>query len=96
MTLALVKHPSGWLPIGMAMAALSVFLVHIAFFGTARQADEGTAAHLWQILIVAQLLVIAFFAVKWLPRAPRQAIGVLVLQAVALLAALAPVFLLGL
>lgn len=96
MTLALVKHPSGWLPIGMAMAALSVVLVHIAFFGTARQEDEGTAAHLWQILIVAQLLVIAFFAVKWLPRAPRQAIGVLVLQAVALLAALAPVFLLGL
>lgn len=96
MTLALVKHPSGWLPIGMAMAALTVVLVHVAHFGTARQADEGTAAHLWQILIVAQLLVIAFFAVKWLPRAPRQAIGVLVLQAVALLAALAPVLLLGL
>jgi len=80
----------------MAIAALAVVLVQIALFGTARQADEGTAAHLWQILIVAQLLVIAFFAIKWLPRAPRQAIGVLVVQAVGLLAAVAPVFLLGL
>jgi len=96
MTLSLIKHPSGWLPIGMAIAALAVVLVQIALFGTARQADEGTAAHLWQILIVAQLLVIAFFAIKWLPRAPRQAIGVLVVQAVGLLAAVAPVFLLGL
>ena len=96
MTLSLIKHPSAWLPIGMAIAALAVVLVQIALFGTARQADEGTAAHLWQILIVAQLLVIAFFAIKWLPRAPRQAIGVLVVQAAGLLAAVAPVFLLGL
>jgi hypothetical protein len=39
---------------------------------------------------------VAFFAIKWLPQAPRQALTVLALQAIAGLAALAPVFLLGL
>jgi hypothetical protein len=60
----------------------------------ARQADEGTAAHLWQLLMAGQLPVIAFFAIAWLPRSPRQALVVLLLQAVAGLAAAAPVFLL--
>jgi hypothetical protein len=80
----------------MSLAALSLILGHIAFFGAAREADEGTAAHLWQLLMAGQIPVIAFFAIKWLPRAPRQAIFVLTLQAVAGLAAAAPVFFLNL
>ena len=73
-----------------------MLLGHVAFVGVAREADEGTAAHLWQLLMVGQIPVIAFFAITWLPRAPRQALVVLVLQAVAALAAAAPVFLLKL
>jgi hypothetical protein len=80
----------------MSLAALSLVLGHMAFFGVAREADEGTAAHLWQLLMAGQIPVIAFFAIKWLPRAPRQAIFVLTLQAVAGLAAAAPVFFLNL
>jgi hypothetical protein len=80
----------------MSLAALSLVLGHMAFFGAAREADEGTAAHLWQLLMAGQIPVIAFFAIKWLPRAPRQAIFVLTLQAVAGLAAAAPVFFLNL
>ncbi len=80
----------------MSFAALSVVLGHIAIFGAAHEADEGTAAHLWQLLMAGQIPVIAFFAIKWLPRSPRQALPVLVLQAVAGLAAAAPVFLLKL
>jgi hypothetical protein len=79
----------------MSIAALSLVLGHIAIFGVARQADEGAAAHLWQLLIAGQLPVIAVFAAKWLPRAPGPALLVLVLQAVAILAAVAPVFLLN-
>jgi hypothetical protein len=56
----------------------------------------GTAAHIWQILMAAQVPIVAFFAVKWLPRIPTQALQVLALQAGAALAALAPVFFLGL
>ena len=96
MNLPALKHFSAWLPLAMSLAALAVVLAHVAMFGAAREADEGTAAHLWQILMVAQLPIVAFFAIKWWPRAPRQAMLVLALQAGGVLAALAPVFLLNL
>jgi hypothetical protein len=83
-------------PLAMSFAALSLVVGHTIFFGVTREADEGTAAHLWQLLMAGQIPVIAFFAIKWLPRAPRQAIFVLTLQAVAGLAAAAPVFFLNL
>jgi len=77
----------------MSCAALAIVLAHIAMSGLGREADEGTAAHLWQLLMAGQFPVVAFFAIRWLPRSPRQALLVLTLQAGAALAALAPVFL---
>lgn len=96
MNFSTLKRPSALIPLAMSFAALSLVLGHIALVGVAREADEGTGAHLWQLLMVGQIPVIAFFAITWLPRAPRQALVVLVLQAVAGLAAAAPVFLLNL
>ena len=61
-------------------------------FGTARQADEGTAAHMWQLLMAGQLPIIAFFAIKWLPTEPRPTLLVLALQVSAALAAMFPVW----
>ena len=87
-----LKYPSAFLPITMSLLALAVVMTHIALFGTARQPDEGTAAHLWQLLMAGQLPIVAFFAIRWLPRAPRYALLVLALQAAAALAALAPVY----
>jgi hypothetical protein len=78
----------------MSCAALGLIVVHIARFGIAPQADEGASAHLWQFLMAGQVPVVAFFALTWLPRSPRQATVVLTLQAAAALTALAPVFLL--
>jgi hypothetical protein len=46
--------------------------------------------------MAGQIPVIAYFAIKWLPRAPGPALAVLILQAVAGLMAAAPVFLLKL
>jgi cytochrome bd-type quinol oxidase subunit 2 len=80
----------------MSFAALSLVVGHTAIYGVTHETDEGTAAHLWQVLMAAQIPVIAVFAITWLPRSPRQALMVLVLQAVAFLAAAAPVFLLRL
>jgi hypothetical protein len=88
------KQVSAFLPVIMSLAALALVVGHIALFGIARQTDEGAAAHLWQLLMVAQLPIVAFFAIKWLPRAPRPTLGILAMQAVAGLAALAPVFIL--
>jgi hypothetical protein len=89
----MMKHPSAFLPLAMSSAAVVTVLVHVARFGAAPQADEGTAAHIWQLLMIAQVPIVAFFAIKWLPESPRPALYVLTLQAVAVLAALAPVFL---
>jgi hypothetical protein len=91
-----MKRPSAFLPVAMSIAALATCAVHGALHGWAREADEGSAAHIWQLLVGGQLPIVAFFALKWLPRAPRQAVLVLVLQTLAGLAAVAPVYLLGL
>ena len=89
-----LKHPSAFVPIVMSMLAVTIVFAHIALVGTARQSDEGTAAHLWQLLMAGQLPIILFFAIRWLPRARRYALSVLGLQAAAAVAALAPVYLL--
>lgn len=91
-----IKHPSALIPLAMSFAALALVLVHTAVYGIVREADEGTPAHIFQLLLVAQLPFVAFFAIEWLPRNPRSAMLVLALQAAAALAALAPVFILNL
>jgi len=80
----------------MSAAALVLVLVHLALAGSARQADEGASTHLFQLLIAGQLPIVAFFAVKWLPRTPGQAAAVLGLQVLLALAACAPVWYFGL
>ena len=92
----MLKQPSAFLPVAMSFAALATVLAHVAMFGVVREADEGTAAHVFQLLMGAQVPIIACFAIKWLPRAPRQALQILALQAGVALAALAPVFFLNL
>jgi hypothetical protein len=92
----LLKKPSAFLPVAMSLAALASVLIHVALYGPARQADEGAAAHIFQLLLLVQLPIVVFFAIKWLPRFPRPALLVLALQAAAGLAALAPVFFLNL
>ena len=92
-----IKKPSAIIPLAMSASALTVVLVHIiVMFGVARQVDEGAAAHVWQLLMAGQVPVVAFFALKWLPRSPKDALLVLAFQVAAALAACAPVFFLGL
>jgi hypothetical protein len=89
---AMLKRPSAFLPLAMSLIALAVLVSHISISGAVREADEGAIAHIWQILMAGQLPVLVFFAIKWLPRAPRQTLYVLALQAGAALASMAPVF----
>lgn len=90
---AIVRHPSALIPIAMSLIALSLVVGPIPFYGApVREPDEGAIAHIWQILIAGQLPILLFFAIKWLRRAPKPALGVLALQAGAVLSAMAPVF----
>ena len=93
---AILRQPSAFLPLAMSLIALTLVLGNVAMFGVVHEADEGTAAHLWQLLMAGQMPVLAFFAIKWLPRAPRQTLHILALQGGAALASVAPVFFLNL
>lgn len=90
-----VKQPSALLPLLMSLAALAMVLGNAAIFGVVHEADEGAVAHIFQLLIVIQIPIVAFFAIKWLPRAPKETLLVLALQTGAALAAMAAVYLLG-
>ena len=92
----MLKHPSAFLPLAMSFAALATLVVHVAIFGIAREVDEGAAAHIWQLLMAGQVPIVAFFAIRWLPKTPRQALPILALQVGAALAAMAPVYFLHL
>ena len=92
----IASRMSAILPIIMSLTAFSAVMCHVVLYGTAREADEGAVAHIWQILMAGQLPLLLFFMVRWLPRAPKQSLCVLAAQAGAFLASLAPVFLLGL
>jgi hypothetical protein len=91
---ALLRHPTGFLPLVMSACALATVLSFLVAHGPAPQNDEGAAAHIWQLLMGAQLPIVLFFLIKHLPEAPRQATTILMLQLLAAVAAMAPVFLL--
>jgi len=92
MNFSVMKQPSAFLPIAMSAAALALVLGHIAIFGNVHEADEGTPAHVWQLLMAGQLPMVAYFALRWLPQAPGKALRVPALQVVAAMAACAPVY----
>ena len=95
MSNTLLKQPSAYVPLAMSLTALAIVVAYIALFGIEPQEDEGTAAHLWQLLMAGQLPVIAYFAFRWIPIEPRRAVPVLALQFVAATAAILPIWLLG-
>ena len=86
-----LKQPSAFLPLAMSLAALTLVLGHAAIFGIVHEVDEGAAAHIFQILMVAQVPIVVYFIIKWLPKQPKESLQVLALLAGEWLAALAAV-----
>lgn len=88
----LLKQPSAFLPLACSAAALGLVLGYLALYGSATQADEGAAARLFQLLLLVQVPLIGYFALVWLPRAPRAALQVLLFQVFGVVAALGLIF----
>jgi hypothetical protein len=88
--LALSRRPSAFVPIAMSIAALILLAGVAVSSGLVREADEGAVAH------IGQVPILAYFVIRWLPRVPRPAVYVFSLQVAAALAAMAPVYFLGL
>lgn len=76
---SIIKKPSAWIPIVIPLIFLAYLVIYIAIFGIVREEDEGTGAHLFQLWLVLEPLMIGFFAIKWLPREPKQALLILAL-----------------
>jgi hypothetical protein len=93
---ALLRQPTGFLPIVMSVGALAMVAWFVALHGVVHQPDEGAQAHLWQLLVAGQVPLVAFFAVRWVPSAGRAALVVLAMQIGAvMLLAVAPLWALG-
>ena len=98
---SMLRKPTAFLPLAMSLGALATVAIaaivaaeHGGHLGGEK--DEGSAAHMWQLLMTVQIPIVLWFAAKWLRRAPQASFRVLALQAVAWLASLAPVYLLHL
>ena len=76
----------------MSIGALATIAGHILTSGIAPQADEGTAAHVWQLLMACQLPVVAWFAFRRIPQGGRKAIAISALHIGAIAAAFFPVW----
>ena len=92
---AMLRHPSAFLPIVMSLVALAMVAWFVTAHGVVRQPDESAQARVWQVLMALQVPVIAYFALRWIPRETRPARIVLTLQVIAAMVAAAPVLLLG-
>jgi len=88
---SLIRRPGAFLPLIMSLAALAMVIGHAAMYGVVREPDEGTPAHIFQLLMVAQVPLMVFFAMTWLPRFPWPAIQILGLQLLAGIAAITAV-----
>jgi hypothetical protein len=95
MEIEIGKKPSAWIPVIMSIAALVLVGLQIAMHGVQPQRDEGALAHLWQLLVVAQVPIIGFFAFRWLKASPRRGLTVLAAQLLAIASALVPVHTMG-
>jgi hypothetical protein len=88
----LINHPLALTPLFMSLSALVIVIAHVAIFGQSKGGNEGATAQAFQVLIAGQTPLVAYFAVKYLPRSPGQALGVITLQIIATLPAFAAVY----
>jgi len=90
------RRPSAFVPVLLSLSALLIVVSAVLLSGPGREPDEGAAAHLFQLCMVAQLPLIAYFTITARKRAPGQLLLVLGVQLICAAVALAPVALLGL
>ena len=94
MTQTRVNRISAWVPLLCSAFAFAIVMANIVA-RVPPQPDENTSAHLWQLLMVAQLPFILLFVAtsdwaRW-----RKPAALLLLQALGIVAAALPVWLAG-
>ncbi len=89
----MLRRPIAWIPIALSLLVVVFWVAGLSMNGApAREVDEGSAAHLFQLWLASEVVLVAFFAFKWLPREPRATMLVLVLQIALVIAGCFPVY----
>jgi hypothetical protein len=91
MTRTQINWWAGRMPVLMSLAALMLVLVVVTTGWERHLHDEGAAAHLFQLLIVAQVPVVALFLATADRRDPLRLFPLLAAQTAAVLVALGSV-----
>jgi len=90
---SLIRKPSAWVPLVLSFWILAMEFYFLVTVGPPqREPDEGVAAHLFQLWIVAEFFLVIFFAARWLPSKRWPAFRILIMQIVLVLAGMFPVF----
>ena len=89
--MSILRHQTALLPILVSLIIIALGIREAMTVGL-HQPDEGTAAHVFQILMPLELVLITVFAFTWVPRSPRAALAVLALQVGLVVAIFAGVF----
>jgi len=76
----LIRKPLAWIPVVLPLLIIAMLGYALTTHGVTRDADEGTEAHLFQIWIVLEFILVSVFAARWLPRLPKQAGMIIALQ----------------
>lgn len=78
------RLPSAYMPLVMSVSAVVFMLLYVAVYGVSDPGgDERGPARLFQLIMLAQLPIMAYFAIRWLPIAPKQGLIVLAMQILA-------------
>jgi hypothetical protein len=95
MNRSMLRQLSAFVPLAMSFAALLLVIYQLITSSNSMGAEADASKSVFQLLIVGQAPFAAYFAVKWMPRAPGDAMLILALQAAAAVAALAPTMFFG-
>ena len=89
----LIRKPSAWLPMAISLVVMTSILgyVAVATFGVVPDDGSRIFSMYFQWLTLAQAPIVVFFAIKWLPRQPKQAALILALQVIAAVISIAPI-----
>ncbi|NDQ55890.1 MAG: hypothetical protein GZ088_02320 [Acidipila sp.] len=90
-----MKRAAGYAPIAMSLVALAIVLYGIAKYGAHPPQDEGWEAHVFQILMVAQIPIIVLYIAAAGSQSFVRILPVLGLQALAWLAACGALYIAG-
>jgi hypothetical protein len=94
MTQARINRITAWVPLLCSALAFAIVMANI-IARVPPQPDENASAHMWQLLMAGQLPFIAAFAITADWRHWQRAAGLLGLQALAIAAAMIPVWFAG-